>query len=163
MLSALPHLKKKKSGLSRRHTPLTPEEASKSLWTQGQLGLHSWDMFQKLIVKIWVGCLPSQNLGYGGEKSWSSRMSFFSYKVQGQPGPQDPVSKNKQEAGGTVQWIRALAILGDLGSILNTPHGSSQPAVTPAPGNLTPSSGLWEHQVHTVTYRHTCRQNTHTK
>ena len=26
------------------------------------------------------------------------------------------------------------------------PHGSSQPTVSPVPGNLTPSSGPWEHQ-----------------
>lgn len=39
--------------------------------------------------------------------------------------------------------------------------GSSQSSVTPVPGDLMPSSGLYGHQAHKW-YRHTCTQDTRT-
>lgn len=41
------------------------------------------------------------------------------------------------------------------------PHDGSQPPVTPAAGDLTPSSSLQGYHTHRM-YRHTCRQNTGT-
>jgi len=40
-------------------------------------------------------------------------------------------------------------------------HGGSQPCITPVPGYLIFSSGLFKYQSH-MCYRHTCRENTHT-
>lgn len=40
-------------------------------------------------------------------------------------------------------------------------NSDSQPSITPDPGDLTPSSGLNEHQASMWQHKHTCRENTH--
>jgi hypothetical protein len=56
-------------------------------------------------------------------------------------------------------WVPGVCVKLRLpGVILGSPH----PSVTPVPGHLMPSSGLCGHQAHKW-YRHTCRQDTHTR
>ena len=60
------------------------------------------------------------------------------------------------------QHLRACNVLAGLGLGSQHPHDSSQVSVTPVPGNLMLSSGLYRHCMHVMGgVLYTCRQNTH--